>query len=207
MQRRLIWMVQYKRQATLFEKRATEHKDLKCHVLYNYRKGYIKLRTEEDEEIYYSVHGSLVKNPQIIEMKINTKEKITIKALTEHLRFNRFFFADKDRWLSLISNLQKFKVEAQKTIEDQNDNRGNVKELYEIKNTSNLDLSFDVMMPVFVGQPAKKFKVEIAYAVREKAIEVWLESPELAELERADCEAIINKELTRFPKTYVFIEQ
>jgi hypothetical protein len=120
---------------------------------------------------------------------------------------NRFFFADKEKHMRIVSNLQTFRLSAQKTIEAQNDNQGNAKDLYEIKSDSNIDLSFEVLMPVYIGQPAKKFKVEVQYKVRERAIEVWLESPECAELLKADAEGIINKELARLPKEFVFIEQ
>lgn len=62
-------------------------------------------------------------------------------------------------------------------------------------------------MPIYVGQPKKKFKVEVLYRIREKNVEVWFESPELQEMLMGDAESIIATELKRFPETILQIEQ
>lgn len=179
----------------------------RCNVQYSYNGLYIKVRTQENWAVHYHVDGLLKRNPDISMLQINTKKMFSVKDLTQHIRMNKFFFADKDQNIAIVSNLQKFRVEAQTQIETENDNRGNAKDLYEIKNKSNLVLDFDLLMPIYVGQPAKKFRVEVAYAVRERNIEVWLESPELEELFRINSKEIIDHELTRFPQEFVFIEQ
>lgn len=194
-------------------KRKKEHNDLKVHVLYSYAGLFIKLRTEEDadaeqNEAFYGIVGRLIPNPDIAKLKINVSgSRMSTKDLTDLLKFNRFLFRDKDQNARIIENLQKFKLTAQKHIEANDDSRGNVKDLYEIKNESNVDLGFDLMLPVYVGQPAKSFRVDINYTVRERQIDVWLESAELAELLRSEAMRIIDSELKRFPEEYVFIEQ
>jgi len=189
------------------QKRKERHAELLANVQYSYANGYIKLQTEENQEINYSIEGRLIKNPDIANLKINSGSKLSVSDLTNHLRMKRFFFADTDQHKSLLNNLQSFKVEAQKTIEAVNDNRGNEKALYEIRNTSNINLDFDVLLPVFIGQPKKKFKVEILYTVREKSLDLWMESPEIEEAFKSDAQTIIDFELKRFPETFVFIEQ
>lgn len=184
-----------------------QHERERTNVQYSFSNGEIVLRMSENEEVFYEVSGKLQKNKDIEILKINTGSKLSVQDLSNHLRMKRFFFSDKDQHARLMQNLQTFKVEANKVIEAQNDNRGNARDLYEIKNTSNVDLSFDVTLPIFVGEPQKRFKVEILYAVRERAIEVWLESVEIEEALKADAQGIIEKELQRLPKEFVFIER
>ncbi len=199
-----------------FIEKRTKHDKLKVHVLYSYLGLFLKLRTDEDagftldgenNEPFYLIEGKLVVNPEIKQLQVNTKHKFGVKELTDHLRFAKYFFADKDAHTAIVSNLQKFKVSAQKFIETQDDTRGNVKDYFEIKNDSNIDLGFDLLMPIYIGQPAKKFRVEIGYNVREKTVEVWMDSPELADLLKESAIAIIDAELARLPKEFVFIEQ
>jgi hypothetical protein len=197
------------------QKREDKHESKKANVLYSYRGLYINLRTEEDadnqqndrKQLYYQINGKLLKNPMIEDLQVNTKKRFSVKDLTEMLRFNRQWFADKDSNLTIVTNLQKFKLTAQAEIEANNDNRGNAKDLYEIKNTSNMDLGFVLEMPLFIGQPKKKFRVDIEYRIIDRNIEVWLTSADLAEALALDAIEIIDKELTRFPTTFVFIEQ
>lgn len=192
------------------EKRTDQDEKDRVHVLFskNQENLFIELVTRENHPLSYRIKGTLEKNPDIAMMRVNTKKTSSVKELSELLKFNRFFFPDKDQNMAIVSNLQKFRVSAQTFIEKEDANRGNEKDIYEIKGAeTNIDLTFDLMMPLFKGQPAKKFKVEILYRIRERNVEVWLESAELAELYRAEAEGIIDTELKRFPKEFVFIEQ
>ncbi len=190
------------------DKRNSQNPLDRCNIQYSFQGLYIKLTTMENHPLKYNVDGVLKPNPDIVRLKVNTKEKFSgVKDLTQHLRFNRYFFADKEENNKIITNLQNFRVAAQKIIESKDDLRGNQLDHFEIKNESNIDLSFNLSMPIYIGQPNKKFKVEIAYDVREKSIDVWLESPELVELLKENAVEIIQKELERFPKEFVLIEQ
>lgn len=192
--------------ANFFEKRESEHPKLKCHVLYNYRKGTIKFVTEENREINYEVSGMIKQNPDMLALGINTGKIMGVTEMSKLVRMNKLFFADKDENLVLVSNLQKFRANAQVEIEQMNDQKGNVRELYEIKASQNLKLDFDLLMPVFVGQPNKKFRVEICFAVRDRNIDFWLESVELNELLNSDLVSIIDEQLTRFKGEVLQIE-
>lgn len=192
-------------------KRQPEHNHLKCNVQYSYRGLYIKLRTEEDWPTHYQIEGTLKPNPDLAKLKVNHDAsqnwKMNINDMYNSLRFAKYFFAKPEQYEKVVSQLSKFSVSANKVITAENDNKGNVKDLYEIKSNSNIDLTFDLNMPVYIGQSAKTFRVEIAFNVRERSVDFWLESPELAEILLADAQDIINAELKRFPENYVFIEQ
>lgn len=178
-----------------------------CHVLFNYQKRYIHLICRENHPLKYTIKGELVENPLIKQMKINEGSRLNVKDMTDLLKKFRYLFADKDENSRIVKNLQEFRLEASKIIEANNDQRGNQKDYFEIKAKSNIDLTFMLKMPVFIGQPDKTFKVEICYDVREKGIDVYFESPELIELLDADTKAIIHEQLKRFPEEFVFIEQ
>lgn len=189
-------------------KRKGQDKDDRCHVLWSLNGLYIKLVTRENHPLSYTIEGKLIKNPEIEKLCVNTKKTQSVKELAQLLRFNKYFFADGDANIKIVENLMKFKVTAQTHIEKEEATRGNEKDVYEIKGVdSNIDLTFELNMPIYVGQPAKKFKVEILYKIRERNVEVWLESPELADLWRSNADEIIQAELTRFPESFVFIEQ
>lgn len=189
------------------EKRKEKHNADKCHVIFSYLGLFIKLTTEENREIGYEVIGKLTPNPEIAALFINATKTFNVSELTKLIRMNKVHFADKDENLRMVSDLQKFKTSAQVEIEQANDNKGNVKDLYEMKSANNLTMHFDLLMPVFIGQEPKKFRVEIACAVRERNVDLWLESPELAELLKCNSKEIIDAQLARFPETFVFIEQ
>lgn len=189
-------------------KRQKQALEKRCHVLYNYREGYIKLVTKENHPLKYNITGKLMEHPWLTALRINVKGATTgVKELTDLLKKYRFLFADRAENTKIIGNLQKFRVEATKFIETHNDNAGNQKDYFEVKASSNIDLEYVLKMPVFIGQPEKTFKVTVCYNVRERNIELWLESPELIELLADESQKIIDEELKRIPETFVFIEQ
>jgi hypothetical protein len=144
---------------------------------------------------------------EIKKLKINTNEILTIKDLTRMIKFNKYWFADKDENNALVQNLQKFKASIQQQIEAEHDTRGNKKSAFEVKVDSTMKMSFVLEMPVFIGQPNKKFKVDIAFDVRDGEIDVWLESPELEDLLKNEAVSIIDSEIKQMSdKGIVVIE-
>lgn len=188
--------------------RKEQEKYDRSHVKWSLSGLYITLITRENHPLSYEVTGRLIKNPEIEKLCVNTKKTQSVKELAQLLRFNKYFFADGDQNIKIVENLMKFKVTAQTHIEKEEATRGAEKDIYEIKGVdSNIDLTFELQMPIYVGQAPKKFKVEILYKIRERNVEVWLESPELADLWRSNAEEIIKAELARMPEAIVQIEQ
>lgn len=188
--------------------RKDQEKFDRSHVKWSLSNLYITLVTRENHPLAYEVTGRLIKNPEIEKLCVNTKKTQSVKDLAQLLRFNKYFFADGDQNIKIVENLMKFKVTAQTHIEKEEATRGNEKDIYEIKGVdSNIDLTFELNMPIYIGQAPKKFKVEILYKIRERNVEVWLESPELADLWRSNAEEIIQTELKRIPDDIVKIEQ
>lgn len=181
-----------------------------CHVLYSYEEMFIKLVCEETSAYSAVVTGKLRLNRDLENFGINQSRTKTIKELKQFLKMNKFFFADINENLRIVSNLEKFNANIESTIEEHGDDRGNKKHTYEAKVSSNLELSFILEMPVFVGYPNRKFKVDICFDVRDKSVSVWLESSELLQIMTEDPKILVADAIKDFHesiKDVVIIEQ
>lgn len=189
-------------------KRKDNVKSDKSHVLFSYNNLFIKLVTNENDHYSTTVTGKLIINKELEKFGINSDcKKWTKTELKTFLKMNRSFFKDVDSNLKIVTNLEKFSVSVQAQIDDHKDNRGNSKSNVDIKVDSNLDLKFTLLMPIFIGQPASSFEVEICFEVRDNGISIWLESPELQQLIISTRETLINKNIEPFKEDFVVIEQ
>jgi hypothetical protein len=182
------------------------HKFLKkenCHVLYSYEEMFIKLVCEETSAYSAVITGRLKVNKDLEKFGINQSKTREIKDLKQFLKMNKFFFADQNENLKIVSNLEKFNANIESTIGEYADDRGNKKHTYEAKVSSNLDLSFVLEMPVFVGYPNYKFKIDICFDVRDKGVSVWLESSELLQIMTEDPQRLITEAIYKFNESII----
>ena len=189
------------------EKRNKDHKENKCNVVYSKTAMHITATFSEDSYFSTVVKGELLFNPDLNAFGINNpNKKWQLGELRSFLRLRRAFFYEREKNMKLIENLSSFKAKIDTEVTQASDSRGNLTDALETKVKGNLDLSFTLQMPIFKGQPDKKFKVEICFDVRERQVDIWLESPELAEFSQRDRDSIFESELKTFTK-YVCIEQ
>lgn len=189
-----------------FEKRKNLHNLDKCHVVYDRQQGSIKLIVDEQcEGRNYEISGQLQDNPELNPFKINQTATWTVKDMMNVLKFNRVFFVDKDDNAKIVTSLQNFKARVDQELVDSNDNRGAQNQTKITKLEHSLQESFVLSMPLFKGQPAVSFRVDICVQITNGAVVVWLESRELKELQMSGKASIIEKELEAF-KDIVCIE-
>lgn len=191
-------------------KRKDQFQAGKVGIAYNRTNMTITLQANDTDFFGASVTGQLVINPDLTKFAINAEKERTIQELTKFLKMNKYFFADVDQCMTTIGNLQKFSASVKTQIDQANDGRGNKTEGFDVKVDSNLDLFFDLNMPVFKGQLAKKFRVDIAFDIRDKAVSIWLESPELQQVILCDRDTIIDTQLAGIRKVdenYIIVEQ
>jgi hypothetical protein len=189
-----------------FEKRASLHDPNKCHVVYDRLKGQIVLTVDEQcEDRNYTVTGTLQDNPELAPFKINSTSMMGVKDLMQILKFNRIFFVDQDDNAKIVAALQNFKAKVDQELVDSNDNRGAQNQTKISKLEHSLQESFVLSMPLFKGQPAISFRVEICVQITNGGVVVWLESRELKDLQMSSKAAIISKEIEAF-KDIVCIE-
>lgn len=189
-----------------YEKRATEHKPLKSHVTYSREHMKIVMVLDEDDHFKTTITGKLELNPDFTEFGVNKQKYYTINELMQFLKMRKYFFADVDQNMKIVSNLSKFRASVQTQLEQEKDTRGNAKNNYERTVNTDLAMDFELFVPIFKGSPASKFRVEIGFEVNDASVRVWLESAELQELVLRYRDEIIDKELKTFDGIVV-IEQ
>lgn len=194
--------------ANFWEKRSATVTKLKAHVKYSYRDRTISLVTEENfSKLGEEVTGSLNINPEFNAFGINIEKMFKVNDLVKHVRMNKFLFADKDVHAKILSSLKSFSANVESEIRKVNDGRGNIEDVYKTTMKSNAELNFNILAPIFIGEPAKSFNVEICCQADNSEVKFWFESTDLINLFKQDSENIINKELERFDTALVFIEQ
>lgn len=194
--------------ANFFEKRKSEFEHLKSHVKYSYLKRSVILITEEQYgKLGYEVVGSLITNPMLSAFGINTDRIFKVNDLIKHVRISKFLFADKEQHGKILKSLKEFNAKVETEIRKVNDNRGNIEDVYRVSMTSNAELNFNILAPVFTGEEAKSFNVEICCQADSSEVKFWFESTDLINLLQQDTKKIIDSELSRFDQDLVFIEQ
>lgn len=186
-----------------------KHSPNKSNIVYSKTGKQIILTVNENSFFKKQIVGVLKSNPELDDFGVNSSsKKYTVKELADFLKMRKFFFKDREQASKIITNLQKFKASVQSQIEDFDNTRGNSKQLFEVKTDSNMDMDFVLKMPIFKGQPDRTFKVGINFSVRDKQIDIWLESEELRLIELTDIDTIFTKELRPFMEANVVcIEQ
>lgn len=161
------------------------------------------MRLELDPENYYGVvvTGKLEPAPELTAFGINAGRMYKREELVKLLKFNSVFFADRGKHMEVIAGLMKVRVKTEAEINAHNDNRGNKGAGYEQKVVQDDGLlkRFDLKIPIYKGEEAMTFDVEVCFDVSGGLLEFWLESVRLRELELELVNSIIDKELERCP--------
>ncbi|MCP9237176.1 hypothetical protein [Lewinella sp. JB7] len=145
----------------------------------------------------HTITGKLRPATALDGLHINTQRTYTAKELGALLKMNRALFADRDENMAIVTSLQKFRATVTQELEKNNDLRGNVLHHFEQRVSSEFNLTFKLTTPIYKGQPARSFGVEIRYDVCDSAVTYWLESVELKELQDTERDAIIDHEIGR----------
>jgi len=199
--------------AKFFEKRKELHNNDECHLLFDKQKGIITLVVnEQNADSGYKITGKLTPNPDLNEafkLKVDGRSsgKSAIRDLMDALKFNKYFFVDKEVNAKIVTSLMLFKGKVQTEIESLNNERGDKRELKASKLEHELVEYFMVSMPIYRGMSAQQFRVDVRCEVASSGdVIVWLESTELGELNKTALETVIAAELKVFD-SIVCIEQ
>jgi hypothetical protein len=187
---------------TVREYLAKRDVDFKDSVLYvNKETGFLELTLNETSPYRGSVVGQVFTDPHIHEWHINDDSvSWTTQGLATFMKKHIHHFFDKNEGRKLISDLMQFEGKVEKEIQDQNDQKGNVKFKYAQAIEHNLPKSFWLSIPLFKGQEKQKFEVEII--VDPKDYSCSLISNELYEMADGYIEARVNDEVSRILDTY-----
>jgi len=159
----------------------------------------ITLDVDPNNPFGTEVVGKLEFNPDLLSWCINKDKKFTREQLITLLKFNRRFFADPSQHRIMLDAYQKLNLTGQTNFKNETDGRGN-KDLAFKKtiDSSTIPTDFTLEMPVFKGQPAKKFRVEICLDATDASVMFWFESVELIEVIETDRKKIFNDQVAGY---------
>lgn len=176
------------------------------HLTYSLRDMFIKLVLNENNHYASTVRGSLKDNPELVTFGINKEVYRGVKDLQKFLRLRKYFFVDGAQHAAIITNLSKFNAEITSKIKDENDSRGKIERSLNMDVKTDIPLNFELSAPIFLGQPAKKFHVDICFEVRDtNEIVTWLESTELQELVMVDRDKLVMDQVDILKDEFNFV--
>lgn len=179
--------------------------DDEAHVEVDRWAGTIKLFVNEQDVEAPIVTGNLVVNPDILDLKINEGATYDKEQLVKKLKLTRHLFCNVQDNMMLVKDLQQLEMKVEQTLEKKDDHRGSRSEVLRQTADSDLAHSFWLNIPMFRGEDPRRFEVELNYNVRDSQIEFWLTSPELAEMQGQEQDAIIEDALKPFREDGIVI--
>jgi len=150
------------------------------------------------DQLTSTITGELLEFTDLRDFRINTKHTYNNTDLAQFLKMSRYYFKSVDENYQIVKNLNSFKAKVSREIENSNDFKGNKKQLFEQQVKTDLKLSFKLLLPIYSGEPASEFSVDIEFDVTDGGVSYWLISPELKDLQTKDANTIIERELERF---------
>lgn len=160
----------------------------------------IILSTHPNDEYGTVVTARMNYTEEFKEWGINTTKQFTREALVKLIRFNRRYFDSPEKYESLLKAYMSLQISAQTEVKAASDNRGNKNNLFgKVVNSENIPTEFILVIPVFKGQPAERFRVEICIEVTEGSVRFWFESPELSDMIATRKKEVFDKITSEFP--------
>lgn len=152
------------------------HLDKSANIVVDRDQMTIVLTTEERSDFKNIITGGLTFHPSFVRLGINDGKFVPAKDLADRLRKNKAFFETLLEATEVISKLQSFKAQVIKTIEKSDDKRGNAVDLKaQAIDSINLPKNFKLKAPIFKGQPAVEFSVEIEVQAEDLTVTLFSE--------------------------------
>lgn len=159
----------------------------------------ITLDVDPNHPFGTEVVGKLEFNPDLLAWFINKDKQFTREQLITLLKFNRRFFADASQHRIMLDAYQKLNLTGQTNLKNESDSRGNKDAAFKKTiDSSTIPTEFSLFMPIFKGQPEKKFRVEVCLDATDASVRFWFESVELIEIIEADKKEIFNKQVAGY---------
>lgn len=194
--------------ATWLETKAAEIDLLRSVVLVDRKSGIIMLYLnagQENGRIESTVQAILEHSKYLTDFRINTGHKWELSELARFLKFNRRFFPDTQQNMELVAGLNSFKAKVSRDIEKVEDTRGNHRRLDDKRVDTQLPETFTLLMPLFEGEPAESFDVELHIDEKEGIVRATLHSVSLLEQRENFIEERLNAEIDKFKESGITI--
>lgn len=155
----------------------------------------ISLLTDPNDPDAAEVNGKAEFSKELIEFGVNQNKFFTKEQLVKIIRYNRRFFPNKLENADLLAAYQNFTASVNKKIQDNSDLRGNHDNHFKKTVKTDLPENFVLEIPIFKGEKAVSFPVEICMEDYDSGIRFWFESVDLAELIATKTDEIFEREL------------
>ena len=143
------------------EKRADVLNPKQCHVQVNRSDMAINLNINERDSFSDCITGKLLLSDEYLRFGINEGKYVTGLELSDLIRMNRSCFESKQKAMELLTIMRNFKAKVTTQIEASDDKKGNRTALVRQVVEGNQPPSFELVIPIFKGQPKQTFTVEI----------------------------------------------
>lgn len=167
--------------------------DFDCALRYSYADGIITFEDQMSQSDFIEIKGELKLNKDIEKIGLNSDKSYTPYKLSQFIRMNRHFFTEKSVALSLESILKNFEAKVDGEISQITDTRGNKKHSAVQKVMTNLPENFELKLPVFIGQDALRFLVEVD--INPDDLSCTLVSPDLKMFIESQREELVNEQI------------
>lgn len=137
---------------------------------------------ETDKRERKQIVGTIALSRQYQSFGLNEKENWDPMDLGNFFRINRSYFASKDENMALVTALKSFKAKVHQTVEREEKDNGGKTDVFRQVVDSSLPKAFNIMIPIFKGQPASSINVEIIAHVHGRDFELELISPDAASI-------------------------
>lgn len=150
-----------------------------------------------DPQNYFGtkVKGALELSTELKVFFINQNKTFTRDELIKILKFNKLAFDNYDKHAELLRAYMSFDAKVYADLKTESDSRGNKSNNFKKEVTTNIPNEFILLIPIFKGKEAVRFRVEICLDVTDNSARFWFESVELHELINTTRDIIFNEEL------------
>ncbi len=168
------------------------------HLEIDEEKGSVTFYVDSREKYSDVITGSLTEARILGTFNINKQQKFTDKELAKLFKMNQFYFESKELNMKLVASLMNFSAKVVKIIEDNKDNRGNERKVYDSQVETTIEKEFVMKAPIFNGYPDENFLVHICYESSSSGVAFWLESVDLYQKVEEVKRKILDEEIKHF---------
>jgi hypothetical protein len=174
----------------------------KSHLRIYQQEGKLELYIQDtDPNTNHVITGVLKKNSNLSDFQINSlTHRWSVADFLRFIKQNRFFFANKEQHSKLIVNMQSWNAKIETVLAQSNDQKGNSNFQIEqkVRAVDGFVDKFELNIPIYQGDVSLKFTVEIGLDPKNTAVQIYLFSDELFELEMTQRALLMKSALSEF---------
>jgi len=188
------------------ENRKDEFYDKKAHCLASTTDGVLELVVNEQSVCdKYTVKGKVEIGKLFSKIGINKDVSYTPIELSRKFRMLKSIFPSPKEHLDITTKLKNLKAKVNKEVEESNDDRANVSQIFKQSVESNIPESFKLHLPLLEGEAPETIDVVVLLEVKGNDIVCYLESVDGQEKIDNEMERLVREECEKIEKSVLVI--